>query len=141
MHVSYTSIPPKSSAAARGKAALPFAPQGKAPPPKQPPVKAAMPSQVATPKISSVPKATRRGGQNLRIQRTNARQQRLRTGQDVITLAHEATRIHTENEQINFRNRSMLVRHMNSFQITAESAEEYIRRTRQQLETYEEEDI
>ena len=59
----------------------------------------------------------------------------------MITLAHEATRIHTENEQINFRNRSMLVRHMNSFQITAESAEEYIRRTRQQLETYEEEHI
>ena len=60
---------------------------------------------------------------------------------DVATLAHEATMIHEENVQTNLRSRSTLIGHMNAIQTTAESAQEYIQRTEQQLETYEEEDM
>ena len=76
---------------------------------------------------------------NVRLQTARERQQRSGPNRDVVILASEATRLTLENAQLNLRSRSTLMGHLNAIDQTAESAQEYIQRTRQQLETYEEE--
>ena len=143
--VTDSSLPPKSTAMARGQSALssaapkggvpaiPIAPVGKPPPPKQPPAKSTMPSQGLMRKSTAAPKRTRRGGQNLGDQKAGERKEVMASNQNNTWLANEALRIAKENVEMNRRGISDFLGQRDAVGEAVESAMEYQHRTFQQL--------